>query len=54
MKKYRLPTIAFVVIGSLNLLAFTYVAGHPEYLPATDTQDSNVPAQVPAWIGHMS
>ena len=57
MKKFRLPTIVFVVAGTLNLLAFVYIAGRREYAPATYSQDylsgSNIPAQVPAWIGHM-
>jgi hypothetical protein len=57
MKKFRLATIAFVVIGTLNLLAFVYIAAHREYCPAGYSQDcltcSNIPAQVPAWIGHM-
>ena len=57
MKKFRLATIAFVVVGTFNLLAFVYIAGHGEYAPANDSQDylsgSNIPAQVPAWIGHM-
>ncbi|MBV8216628.1 MAG: hypothetical protein JOZ08_25705 [Verrucomicrobia bacterium] len=57
MKKFRLPTIAFVVVGTLNLLAFVYLAGHGEYTPASYSQDylsgSNSPAQVPAWIGRM-
>jgi hypothetical protein len=54
MKKFRLATIAFVVIGTLNLLAFVYVASHREYAPNGYSQDyligSNIPAQVPAWI----
>jgi hypothetical protein len=57
MKKFRLATIAFVLIGTLNLLAFVYVATHREYAPATYSQDyfssSNIPVPVPAWIGHM-
>ena len=57
MKKFPLVTIAFVLIGTLNLLAFVYVAAHREYKPATYSQDyltgSNIPAQVPSWIGHM-
>jgi hypothetical protein len=57
MKKFRLATIAFVVLGTLNLLAFVYTAAHLEYTPAGYSQDyptnSNIPAQVPAWIGHM-
>ncbi|HEY2423223.1 MAG TPA: hypothetical protein VGH55_03915 [Chthoniobacterales bacterium] len=56
MKKIPLVTIAFVLIGTLNLLAFVYVAAHREYTPATYSQDyltgSNIPVQVPAWIGH--
>jgi hypothetical protein len=57
MKKIPLVAIAFVLIGTLNLLAFVYVAAHREYAPATCSQDyltgSNIPVQVPAWIGHM-
>jgi hypothetical protein len=57
MKKFRLATIAFIVVGTLNLLAFVYIAGHREYVPAGYSQDylsgSIVPAQVPAWIGRM-
>lgn len=57
MKKFRLVTIAFVVVGTLNLIAFVYLAGHGEYAPAGYSQDdlssSNIPAQVPAWIGHV-
>ena len=57
MKKFRLATIVFVLIGTLNLLAFVYVAGHREYAPVGYCQDylsgSNIPAQVPSWIGHM-
>ncbi|HYZ75089.1 MAG TPA: hypothetical protein VE641_18565 [Chthoniobacterales bacterium] len=57
MKNFRLATIAFVVVGTLNLLAFVYVAAHHEYAPAGYSQDyltgSNIPAQVPVWIGHM-
>jgi hypothetical protein len=57
MKRFRLATIAFVVVGTLNLLAFVYVAAHREYTPAGYSQDyftgSNISAQVPAWIGHM-
>jgi hypothetical protein len=57
MKKIRLVTIAFVVVGTLNLLAFVYLTGHGEYAPASYSQDylsgSNIPVQVPAWIGHM-
>ena len=49
--------MAFVLVGTLNLLAFVYVAAHREYIPASYSQDyltgSNIPAQVPAWIGHM-
>jgi hypothetical protein len=55
MKKSRLATIAFIVVGTLNLFAFVYIAGHREYVPAGCSQDylsgSNVPAQVPAWMG---
>jgi len=57
MKKFRLATIAFIVVGTLNLLAFVYIAGHREYVPAGYSQDylsgSNIPVQVPAWIGRM-
>ena len=57
MKKFRLPTIALVVVGTVNLLAFVYIAGQREYIPASYSQDylsgSNIPSQVPAWIGHM-
>ena len=57
MKNFRLTTMAFVLVGTLNLLAFVYVAAHREYIPASYSQDyltgSNIPAQVPAWIGHM-
>ena len=57
MKKFRLATIAFILVGTLNLLAFVYTAAHREYIPASYSQDyftgSNIPAQVPAWIGHM-
>lgn len=57
MKKFRLVTVAFVVVGALNLVAFVYLAGHGEYAPARYSQDyasaSNIPVQVPAWIGHM-
>jgi hypothetical protein len=57
MRKFRLAAVAFVVVGTLNLLAFIYVAGHGEYAPANYSRDypsaSNIPAQVPAWIGRM-
>jgi hypothetical protein len=57
MKKFRLATTAFIVVGTLNLLAFVYIAGHREYVSAGYSQDylsgSNMPAQVPAWIGRM-
>ena len=57
MKKFSLATIAFILIGTLNLLAFVYVAAHREYAPATYSQDylsgSNIPVQVPTWIGHL-
>jgi hypothetical protein len=57
MKKFRLVRLAFVVVGTLNLLAFVSLAGHSEYAPASYSQDylsgSNIPVQVPAWIGHM-
>ncbi|MBV9875305.1 MAG: hypothetical protein JO025_11300 [Verrucomicrobia bacterium] len=57
MKKISLVSIAFVLTGTLNLLAFVYVATHREYAPVTYSQDyltgSNMPVQVPAWIGHM-
>ena len=57
MKKLRLGTIAFVVVGTLNLIAFVYLAGHGEYAPAGYSQDylsgSNIHVQVPAWIGHI-
>jgi hypothetical protein len=57
MKKFRLPAFALVVAGSLNLLAFVYIAGHREYTPASYSQDSlsgsNIHAQVPCWIGHI-
>ena len=57
MKKYRIAVTAFIITGTLNLCAFIYVAGHREFVPAGYSQDylsgGNVPAQVPAWIGHM-
>ena len=57
MKKFRLAAVAFVVVGTLNLLTFVYIACHDEYAPASYSQDyltaSNIPAQVPASIGHM-
>jgi hypothetical protein len=57
VKRFRLATIAFVVVGTLNLLSFVYVAAHREYAPVGYSQDyltgSNIPAQMPAWIGHM-
>jgi hypothetical protein len=57
MKKFRLVTTAFIVIGTLNLLAFVYLAGHGEYAPAGFSQDcisgSNIPAQGPPRIDHM-
>ena len=57
MKKFPLATIAFILIGTLNLLAFVYVAAHREYAPATYSQDylsgSNIPVQVPTWVGHL-
>jgi hypothetical protein len=57
MKKFHLATLAFVVVGTLNLITFIYVAAHREYIPAGYSQDyltgSNIPAQVPAWIGNM-
>jgi hypothetical protein len=57
MKKFRLVTIAFVVVGTLNLIAFVFLAGHGEYAPAGYSQDylsgSNIPVKVPPWIGHM-
>jgi hypothetical protein len=57
MKKFRLVTIAFVIIGTLNLLTFVHLAGHGEYAPASYCQDyasaSNIPVQIPASIGHM-
>ncbi len=57
MKKFRLATIAFIVVGTLNLLGFVFIAGHREYVPAGYSQDylsgANLPAQVPAWIGRM-
>jgi hypothetical protein len=57
MKKFRLATIAFVVVGTLNLLGFVYIAAHREYASVDYSQDylagSNIPAQVPTWIGHM-
>jgi hypothetical protein len=34
MKKFHLVTIAFVVVGTLNLIAFVFLAGHGEYAPA--------------------
>jgi hypothetical protein len=56
MKRFRLASIAFVVVGTLNLLAFVYVAAHREFTPAGYSQDyftgSNIPAQVPGWLGH--
>jgi|GEM_PF-6111034 hypothetical protein len=55
MKKFRLPAIALVVVGTLNLLGFVYLAGHREYAPASYSQDyySSVPTQLPTWIGRM-
>ena len=57
MKKFRLSTIALVVAGTVNLLAFVYIAGHREYTPASYPQDSlsvsGISAQVPARIGHI-
>jgi hypothetical protein len=57
MKKFRLVTIAFVIVGTLNLLAFVHLAGHGEYAPASYSQDyvsaSNIPVQIPARIGHI-
>jgi hypothetical protein len=57
MKKFRLATTAFIVVGTLNLLAFVYIAGHREYVLAGYSQDylsgANIPAQVPGWIGRM-
>jgi hypothetical protein len=57
MKKFRLARIAFVVVGTLNLVAFVYIAAHREYVPAGYSQDyptgSNIPVQVPTWIGRM-
>jgi hypothetical protein len=57
MKKFRLVTIAFVIVGTLNLLAFVHLAGHGEYASAGYSQDyvsaSNIPVQIPALIGHM-
>ena len=57
MKKFRLPIIALIVVGTLNLLAFVYIAGHREYAPASYSPDSlcgsNIPTQVPAWIGQI-
>jgi hypothetical protein len=57
MKNFRLPITAFIVLGTLNLLAFVYVTGHREYAPASYSQDylsgSSIPAQIPAWIGRM-
>ena len=57
MKKQRLAAIAFVVIGTLNLVAFINLTGHREYVPASYSQDylsgGSMPAQVPVWIGHM-
>ncbi|HTD13555.1 MAG TPA: hypothetical protein VK673_00145 [Chthoniobacterales bacterium] len=57
MKKFRLATIAFVLVGTLNLLTFVYIAAHREYAPASYSQDyltaSNIPVQVPAWTGQM-
>jgi hypothetical protein len=34
-----LVTIAFVVVGTLNLLAFVYLSGHGEYAPTSYSQD---------------
>jgi hypothetical protein len=55
MKKFRLPITAFIALGTVNLLAFVYIAGHREYVPASSSQDylfgSNIPVQIPAWIG---
>jgi hypothetical protein len=57
MKNFRLPIIVFILAGTLNLLAFVYIAGHREYAPASYSQDyvsgSNIPAQIPAWVGRM-
>ncbi|MBV8097704.1 MAG: hypothetical protein JOZ31_00960 [Verrucomicrobia bacterium] len=57
MKKFRLATIAFVVVGTLNLLIFVYISAHREYARVGYSQDyladSNITAQVPAWIGQM-
>jgi hypothetical protein len=57
MKKFRLPLITFIAVGTLNLLAFVYIAGHREYAPASYSQDyvsgSNIPVQIPAWIDRM-
>jgi hypothetical protein len=57
MKKFRLPVVAFIVVAALNLLAFVYITGHREYAPVSYSQDylssSNIPAQIPAWIGRM-
>jgi hypothetical protein len=57
MKKFRLAAVAFIVVGTLNLLTFIYLAGHGEFAPASYSQDSlsasNIPVQVPAWIGRM-
>jgi hypothetical protein len=39
MKKIRLVTTAFVVVGTLNLLGFVYLTGHGEYAPASYSQD---------------
>jgi hypothetical protein len=57
MKKHRLAAIALVIAGTFNLVAFIFVAGHGEYVPASYSQDylsgANVPAQLPAWIDRM-
>ena len=57
MKKFHLVTIAFVVVGTLNLIAFVFLAGHGEYAPAGYSHDylsgSNIPVKAPPWIGHM-
>jgi hypothetical protein len=57
MRKFRLPIIAFIVLGMLNLLAFVYIACHREYVPASYSQDylsdSNIRNQIPAGLGRM-
>ena len=57
MRKFRLPAFALIVVGTLNMLAFVFIAGHREFTLAAYSQDylsgSNIPVQLPAWIGRM-